>query len=147
MGEWERFAQPGFEVAFDYPAVTPSGSAVERTEERVEDHPVAGDFERVHLSSPDGELYVEIARFPGRTPEEEYRLHQPSLAQRFGENAVSALTETAVGRRAAWTYDFRWDGGERSVLLLQVGADTYRLIHDPRSELNARILGTLTVSD
>jgi hypothetical protein len=113
----------------------------------VEGHPVAGDFERVHLSSPDGELYVEVARVANRTPQEEYDGHRPYLVQRFGREAVTGLTKTVFGEREAWTYGIRWDGGERSVLLLQVGVDTYRLIHDPRSELRARVVATLTVAD
>jgi hypothetical protein len=146
--DWERLEHPGFSVAFSYPSVTPQGYLVERAAERVEDHPVAGDFERVHLSSPDsGELYFELAHFADRTPVDEYRTHQPSLAHRFGSNAVSSLTETTFGGRAAWTYDIKWDAGERSVLLLAVGGSTYRVIYDPRSELNARVLATLTVSE
>jgi hypothetical protein len=145
---WERLARPGFTVTLEYPAVTPRGHAVKREEGRVEGHPIAGDFERVHLSSPEsGELYVELARFANRTPADEYREHRPYLAQRFGDDAVSALAETTLGDRPAWVYDFRWDEGERSVLLLAVGGDTYRVIHDPRSELNARVLATLTVAD
>lgn len=146
--EWERFRRPGFRVAFDFPAVTPLGHAVARAEERVQEHPVAGDFERVHLSAPDsGELYVEVTRFPDCTPADEYRVHQPYLVQRLGSDAVDNLAETALGHRTAWTYGFRWNEGERSVVLLQVGPDTYRVIYDPRSELNTRILATLTVSD
>ena len=142
---WARFTQPGFDVTFEYPEVTPDGHDVVRTEERVEDHPLAGSFERVHLSSPGGEVYLEVARFPGRTPEDEYRSHLPHLVHRFGEGAVTGLAETTAGDLTAWKYGFRWDEGERSVLLFQVAQDTYRVIHDPRSELNARIVGTFRV--
>jgi hypothetical protein len=146
--DWEQLMRPGFKVLISYPAVTPLGHTVERLEEHVEAHPVAGDFDRIHLSTPaSGELYVELARFVDRTPADEYRLHQASLAQRFGADAVSALRQTTFGERRAWAYDFRWDEGERSVLLLEVGCDTYRVIHDPRSELNTRVLATITVSD
>jgi hypothetical protein len=144
--DWERVEHSDFRVSISYPAVTPQGHAVDRAEEKVEGHPVAGDFERVHLSSPEsGELYVELARFPDRTPADEYAAHQPYLAQRFGEDAVSELAESSFAGRSAWTYGIRWDEGERSVLLLEVEGDTYRVIYDPRSELNARVLATLTV--
>jgi hypothetical protein len=52
-----------------------------------------------------------------------------------------------MGDRHAWTYGFRWERGERVVLLLQVDDDTYRVIHDPRSELNAEVVATLRVGD
>jgi hypothetical protein len=102
----------------------------------------------VHLSSPDsGELYVELARFPGRSPDDEYRGHYPHLASRFGGEAVAALAETTYAGRPAWTYSFRWDEGERAVLLLEVAGDTYRVIYDPRSDLNREVLDTVTVTD
>ena len=148
LSEWSRLSIPGFRVQLRYPAITPRGCTVERADERVDGHPIAGDFERVHLTSRDsGELYVELVRFPGRSPQDEYRLHHPHLVERFGEDAVTALTETTFGAWPAWSYSFRWDDGERAVLLLTVAGDTYRVIYDPRSELNERVLHTLTVTE
>lgn len=145
---WQSLEHPGFTLTLDYPAVTPQGVGVERADERVADHPFAGDFERVHLTSPgSGEVYVEVARFGGRTPQDEHATHLPYLEQRFGAGSVSELSETVVAGRQAWAYGFRWDDGERSVLLLEVDGDTYRVIHDPRSNLNAEIVETLAVSD
>jgi hypothetical protein len=145
---WERFTHPGFKVEVRYPAVTPQGHEVERAEERIERHPVVGDYERVHLTSRGSEeLYVEVARFAERTPEEEYELHRPYLTQRFGTGSVSELTNTKLGQVPAGAYGFRWDEGERSVLLLHVARDTYRATYDPRSALNARVIATLTVTD
>jgi len=146
--DWQRFTRLGFRVEFSYPSVTPRGHAVERSEDAIEGHPVAGDFERVHLSSRDSrELYVELARFPDRTPQDEYRLHLPYLEQRFGADSVTALTETSLRGWPAWAYGFRWDDGERSVLLLQVKRDTYRIIYDPRAGLTTRVLATLTITE
>ena len=148
LREWSWLKHPGFRVQLSYPAITPQGCTVERTDERVEGHPVAGDFERVHLASRDsGELYVELVRFPDRSPQDEYRLHRPHLIERFGEDAVTALTETTFGEWSAWSYSFRWDEGERAVLLLSVSRDTYRVIYDPRSELNERVVRSLTVTE
>jgi hypothetical protein len=144
--DWQPLAQPGFSVHLRYPAVTPRGHAVERTEERADDH--RGNLERVHLRSRDGgELYVELVRFFGLTPEEEYASHRPALERGFGAGSVTALDQTSVQGRPAWTYGFRWDEGERAVLLLQVGGDTYRLIYDPRSPLNDEVVETLAISD
>ena len=145
---WQRVEPEGFALTLDHPAVTPQGVTVERADERVADHPVAGRFERVHLTSPgSGEVYGEVARFPGRTPQDEHATHRPHLEHRFGAGSVSELSETIAAGRQAWTYGLRWDGGERSVLLIEVDGDTYRVIHDPRSDLNAEIVGTLAVRD
>jgi hypothetical protein len=143
---WQRLTRPAFGVELSYPAVTPRGHAVERTEERAEDH--RGDMERVHLTSGESrELYVEVARFRELAPQDEYRQHRAYLEQRFGADSVTALTETSLGERPAWAYAFRWDEGERAVLLLQVARDTYRIIYDPRSALNTQVIDTLTFAE
>jgi hypothetical protein len=138
--DWLQAAVPGFRVDLAYPPVTPQGHAAKR--EEVERGGAVG----VHLTSPGSrELYVELVRFPGLTAEDEYARHKPYLELRFGEGAVSELTETRFGERRAWSYTFRWDEGERVVLLIQAGDDTYRVIHDPRSDLNARVVATMRV--
>jgi hypothetical protein len=145
---WERFT--GFGAELSYPSTTPDGQTVERTEQRVSDH--RGELERVHLSTPDRqELYFELARFADVTPQDEYSNHKPYLEQRFGTGSVSELTQTKLLDRRAWTYAFHWheEGRrmERAALLLDVGGGTYRLIYDPRSELNAQVLETFRISD
>jgi hypothetical protein len=105
---------------------------VERAEERATDH--RGDIDRVHLTSPgSGDLYFEAVRFRDLGPQDEYLSHTSYLQRRFGDDAVSELTETSLGERPAWAYALRWDEEERSILMLQVGPDTYRVIYDPRS--------------
>ena len=148
--DWERFTRTGFRLEFSYPAVTPTGQAVERAEEEVDDH--RGHMERVHLSSPDRrELYVEVARFHGIAPEDEYRSHRTYLDQRFGSDAVTELTTTSLHERPAQAYSFRWDEEgrpmERAVLMLPVAGDTYRVIYDPRSELNEQVLSTIAIRE
>jgi hypothetical protein len=143
---WQRFTRPGFRVEFSYPAVTPQGHAAERVEEQAVDH--RGDIERVHITSRGGgELYVEVVRFRDLAPQDEYLEHRPYLERRFGPDAVTELTETSLLGRTACAYGFRWDEGERSVLSLQVASDTYRVIYDPRSELNDEVLATFTVRE
>ncbi len=144
--DWPRFTRPGFRLEFCYPAVTPQGHAVERTEEQAVDH--CGDIERVHLTSRDcRELYVEVVRFRDLATQDEYLQHRQYLDQRFGAGSVSGLTETSLREWPAWAYAFRWDEGERSVLSFQVARDTYRIIYDPRSGLNTQVLATLTIAE
>jgi len=144
LADWHRFKRPGFVVEFSYPLTTPQGHAVEQFEEHVEDH--RGDMERVHLSSPEsGELYFEVARFRELTPQDDYRSHAKYLAQRFGPDSVSPLVETTVEGRPTWAYSIHWPDHERSVLMLYLAGDTYRFIYDPRSELNHRVIATLTI--
>ena len=135
--------EPGFRVTLDFPSVTPQGHAVERV---AVERPVGG--RGVHATSPGSdELYVELVRFRDLAPEDEYVGHRPFLEQRFGAGAVTELTQTTVRGLPAWSYGIRWEDGERSVLLLGVDDDTYRVIHDPRSPLNADVVATLRVVD
>jgi hypothetical protein len=148
--DWTRCALPGFRLEFSYPTVTPQGRAVERTEEQAVDH--RGDIHRVHLSSPDrSELYVEVARFRGITPQDEYANHGTYLKRRFGTENVTDLTGASLLDRQAWTYAFSWDEEatpmERRALLLPVGGDTYRVIYDPRSKLNDEVIATIAIAD
>jgi hypothetical protein len=73
------------------------------------------------------------------------------MEQRFGAEAVTELTSTSLQGLQAWTYGFRWDEEdgqmERAALLLPVAGATYRTIYDPRSDLNDRVIATLTVGD
>ena len=141
---WERYALAESAVAFSYPTVTPQGQTVEKVEERANDH--RGDIERVHLSSPDRhELYFEVMRFRDLAPQDEYASHRSYLEQRFGADAVTPLTETKFRNRPAWAYEISWPDHERSVRMVQLDDDTFRVIWNPRSALNAEILETLSL--
>jgi hypothetical protein len=144
--DWQRFTRPEFAIEFNYPGVTPQGQTVERDEEPFR------EYARVHLSSPDGqELYLEVVRFHDLAPRDEYEQHRPYLEKRFGPDSITPLTETTLQGRPACAYAFRGDEAERSleraVLLLEIGADTYRVIYDPRSALNAQVLATVTFAE
>jgi len=133
--DWTRFT--GFGVEFSYPA-----SAAERED--------AADIVRVR-SADRQELYFEVARFRGLTPQQEYARHRPYLEQRFGPGSVTELTATSLGDTPAWTYSFSWheDGRamERTAVLLQFGPDTCRMIRDPRSALNEEVLASVVLLD
>jgi hypothetical protein len=144
--DWEAVTFTGAAVGLRYPTVTPQGQTVERVEKQAQDH--RGDIERVHQSSPDPfELYIEVVRFRDPSPQGEYERHKPHLEQRFGAGSVTQLTEKTDGQRKAWAYAFQWDEGERSVLSFQVAEDTYRVIWNPLSDLNSRVVGTFAIAD
>ena len=129
--DWQRYSNPRFRLEFRYPDPTPRGHEVERNEQRVHD-------ER-------GELYFELSRFVGISPQDEYASHRPFLEQRWGDGAVTELAETALLERQAWRYGIRWPEADRVVLLLPLDGYAYRVIYDPRSELNEDVLATLAI--
>jgi hypothetical protein len=139
---WLEFSRPAFRLRFLYPAVTPRGRPVEITEE---EHDGA---HRVHLTAREGdEAYLELVRFPDLQPPEEYARHRAYLVGRFGPEAVTELTQSSLRGWPAFTYAFRGTGLERAVLSLQVGRDTYRIISDPRVQLNDDIIATVTIEE
>jgi hypothetical protein len=139
---WQLFEHPEFRLRFRYPAVTPEGRTVERTESR------HGSDLRVHLTTHDrAEVYIEVSLFRGLAPVDEYARHQPYLEQRFGKGATSPLTETSLLGQPTWTYDFHWDQGRRAVYLFQVGNDTYRILHNPNFPLNREMMSTLAITE
>ena len=108
----------------------------------------------VHLTAEGSqELYIEVVRFFHLSPGDEYTRHKAQLDQRFGAGSVTSLTqECSFGRDwPAWTYAFRGNirgnMGERSVLLLPVATDTYRVIYDPRSPLNLKVIASITIGE
>ena len=60
---------------------------------------------------------------------------------------MSDLAATTVLDLPASTYSITWPDHERTVLMVQLGADTYRVIFNPRSALNHRVLETLTLAE
>lgn len=139
---WCEFADGEFRLRFRYPSITPQRHRVNRVDDK------RGDARRVHLTAPDSqELYIEVIRFRYCTAREEYGRHRIQLEERFGVDSTTPLTETSVGGRLAWTYAFRWSEGERSVLLIPLEGDTYRVIYDPRSPLNRQVISTIRVEE
>ena len=137
---WLEFSRPAFRLRFLYPAVTPQGRPVEITEEERD------GAHRVHLTAREGdEVYLEFVRFPDLQPPEEYARHRPYLVGRFGPEAVSELTQSSLRGWPAFTYAFRGPGLERAVLSFQVGRDTYRIISNPRVQLNDDIIATVSI--
>src|SRR5262249_46380545 len=128
-------AELGFELA--YPTVGGAG------------HPVAVRIEttergrRLHLTTADGAIYLELVRIRGITAEAEYAGHRPALEARFGAETVGELGATDLNGMAALGYRFGGDGIERTVLLVPIDGDLCRIVTDPRSAVNARILETL----
>lgn len=138
MEQWQLFADPRFKMHFHYPLTTPQGHTVEKVESQRE------DALRVHLASAGShELYFEAMKLSDLTPQEEYQRHHADLVQRFVGLSITALQETRLGSRAAYSYRFTWSDKERAVILVHQERATYRIIYDPRSALNAQVLATV----
>lgn len=142
MSRWYEFRDSSFSLVFKYPESTPEGSTVEQTESS------SGDLARVHFVSRDsGELYFEITKYRDLHPEQEYEQHSAALRKRFAKMSITDLQVSDWNSLVAYEYSFAWDQGVRSVILIERGDGLYRILYDPRSVLNVRLLSTVEWTD
>jgi len=127
------------------PTTTPSGQPVEiLKDQRTAAH-------RIHAQSPDAsELYFEIVSAPGLINHEEAVAQQKAfLSSQSSDAAITATKQSVVRSFGATEFDFegtlegRWK--VRHFIFLDSAIRTYRIIYDPRSEVNEQILDSLVI--
>lgn len=131
---WQTFTFPGFELQFQYPQTTPSGHAVDM------------DEIRVHFRSRESpELYFEVSRHLHLSADAVYEREKGFIMDRLKECEVSALKPITFASQPAYEFSFRWTDGERAVILIEKQEYLYRVIYDPRSQLNLQVLATIQI--
>ena len=137
--KWTTLVDPRFDLTVRYPAVTPDGHQVERTNEHEETSitvRLTADTKRA--------LYVEITRFPDATVESLYAAICTLSTRNPAALSVGILQETTLGTHQAHTFFLRRDALERTVLLIQRGSDAYRITYDSTSVLSEQVFSTIT---
>jgi hypothetical protein len=66
-----------------------------------------------------------------------------ALSEQFDQLIITELIETTCASLPAFEYTFEWESGIRTVLLVERGKETYRILYDPRSLLNRQILSSV----
>lgn len=138
MENWQLFENSAFSLRFRYPRRTESGEPVKRRDTE-QDH-----IFRVHILAPKSrEVYFEVTRFESLSAKAEYQQHKKTLPQQFQSLKISELRETVFVSHPAFEYSFGWDQGNRTVLLIEDGEVTYRILYNPRFPVNLQILSTV----
>ena len=138
MQDWQHFVDSRFAWRFQYPNVTPQGHLVEKAESQ------AQDMARIHFTSKDSrEVYFEITHYYDLSAKMEYQRHKQNLEKRPEEFVVTGLKEIRWMSQRAYEYSIDWSQATRVVRLIEIGNATYRILYDPQSALNLRILSTL----
>lgn len=138
MKNWQHFTDSRFALRFQYPKVTPQGHLVEKAESQAQDRI------RVHFTSKDSrEVYFEITKYHNISAQMEYHEHKESLEKRPEGFLVSGLKEICWMSQRAYEYSIEWSQAARVVRLIEIGDSIYRVLYDPGSPLNLRILYTL----
>jgi hypothetical protein len=138
MQNWQDFADSRFALRFQYPKVTPQGHLVEMAESQ------AKDMVRIHFTSKDSrEVYFEITQYYDFSAKMEYQRHKENLEKRPEEFVVTGLKEIPWMSQRAYEYSLDWSQATRVVRLIEIGDTLYRILYDPQSPLNLRILSTI----
>ena len=130
-----------------YPSVSPSGDNVEVLKDQKD------GMHRIHVHSPDASaVYFEVVSFPTFVDHDKAAAGQQSFLSQNAENAtISEMSEAVIHSYPA--KEFRFEGtlqGRHKVrrfIFVDSPLRTYRLIYDPRSEVNERILDSITMGE
>jgi len=147
MDDPRTWRDPEHGIAIDVPASAPSGAPVEVTEVHHDD-----GTHRLHAQTGDrSEVYVEVLSFPGRIDHRAALEDQrASLAARDPGGVVGPLRSDRLLDRPATGFEFDGvlDGQprQRRFVLVDLGPRTVRVVSDPSSVLNEKIVATLRVT-
>jgi len=135
---WQELIDHDVGVRVGHPSHTVSGAPI-RVARTVRPE------SRLHLSSADQSVYVELVRLPGMTLDIEYRLHRRRLERRFGPDSVSDVEPGTLSGYECAVYSFNTRELRRVVTSIAVGDDIVRVVVDPSSQLNNEIMARIAV--
>lgn len=138
MQNWKHFTDSRFALGFQYPEITPQGHSVQSTENQ------ETELVRVHFRSKDSaEVYFEITKYQNLSAQMEYQRHKEDLEKRPEGFVLTELKEIRWMSQPAYEYFIKWSKARRVVMLVEADNSTYRVLYDPNSPLNVRILSTI----
>jgi hypothetical protein len=131
---WERFPNCLLDlgVRLRFPAKTRDGQPVELDDIRVHARSAGSD-----------DVYFEISRHAGTTAAQVHAQEKQRIEGVYSERSVGELSETTFAKGAAFEYRIQWPEAERAVMLVERRGWVYRVLYNPRSELNRDIVSTI----
>jgi hypothetical protein len=131
----------GYSVAI--PSAAPSGNAV-----TMQTGVRRGAHIRHAETADQHEIYFEVTAYPARLDHTELVAEQTAFLHRNSpDGAVGSAVEGRVGRFDGTTFDYagmlQGRFKQRRFLFVDAGARTYRVVFDPTSAHNARVLDSL----
>lgn len=135
---WQRFDDPDFDLRFDYPPTAASG------EVQVHRHEVDGR-RRAHALSEDGqEVYFELRQSREEAAEEALEDLRQDVMARFPDATFGSVEPAELMGADALALTFSFTDRVRRAVFAPFGEKLYAVVYDPRSEVNERILESLT---
>jgi hypothetical protein len=135
MEDWITFSSQELSIGLRYPNPTPQGH-------RVNIHERTGiSSYRVHfVSDGSDEVYFEIGRYLHLPTSQAMAEFQQDVLERIDQVEIGEVIELSMGNLLGYQFSIRWPGKERIIQFVEIEPVLYRIIHDPASPINKKIL-------
>jgi len=135
---WKVLSHPKLSITLQYPDPTPQGHSVS-----INERLGIGSF-RIHLTSDDSdEVYFEIGQY--------FNLPRQSAVETFLNEItvggagikIGETVEIQFASTVACQFSVQWPEKTRLILFIEQGETLYRIIYNPASPINKKVLETL----
>lgn len=138
MDGWKTLLSHELQVELIYPDPTPKGFEVVIHERKTD------TSYRAHLiSEGSDEVYFEVGVYPNLPVTQAIELFLADVSKRIERLQAKEVKETTFADFPAYQFSIQWPGKERVIMFIDKGEILYRIIHDPTSLINQKILESI----
>lgn len=138
MDDWKTLLSHELQVELIYPALTQKGFEVVIHERKTD------TSYRAHLiSEGSDEVYFEVGVYQNLPVMQAIELFLADVSQRIEQLQAKEVKETTFEGFPAYQFSIQWPGKERNIMFIDRGDILYRIIHDPASLINQKILKSI----
>ena len=138
MNAWITYSHQNFPVGLKYPNPTPLGNVV-----TINEQSGPSRFRAHFVSSGSDEVYFEVGSYVGLTVTQAIDDFLTDISGRFENLEVGEMERITFKNFSAHRFSIRWPGKERVILFIEKEDALYRIIHDPASPINGKMLDSL----
>ena len=138
MEDWISYSHQKLSVKLRYPNPTPEGHSVHINE-------ISGDSSfRVHfVSDSSHEVYFEVGEYSDVRVQQTIDDFLQDVAERIDGLVSSEVEVLMYAGYPAHRFTIRWPGKEREILFIEKVDTLYRIVHDPTSLINKKMLKSI----
>ena len=137
MGGWITLSHQDLPITLKIPHPTPQGYPVAVRERS------SNTSYRIHLvSEGSSEVYFEVGQYNDLELPQAVEAFVQDVSERIDGLQKSEPQETRLAGFHAYQFSIRWPGNERVILFIEKEEALFRIIYDPASSINHRILET-----
>ena len=138
MEDWISYSHQSLSVTLRYPNPTPSGNSVS-----IREISSQSSFRAHFVSDGSNDVYFEVARYSSLTAEQAINDFLKDVSQRINGLEASDVEVFMFRSYPAHRFTIHWAAKERVVLFIEKDDALYRIIHDPTSMINKRMLESI----